>query len=130
MLVALAMLAIAIAVTRAIQNWLEDRLMLATSLDAGLQFHLHQRRLCRLHFAVSLALAQIGLGLDKIAIVAGALSVGIGFGLNSIINNFVSGIIVPGNGRCEWRSGRDRRRAGLRAQDQRARGDRDLRPRR
>ncbi|MFO1118070.1 MAG: DUF3772 domain-containing protein [Beijerinckiaceae bacterium] len=95
MLVALAMLAIAIAVTRAIQNWLEDRLMPATSLDAGLRNSIRTSvGYVGYIFAVSLALAQIGLGLDKIAIVAGALSVGIGFGLNSIINNFVSGIIV------------------------------------
>lgn len=95
MLIALAMLGIVIAMTRAIQGWLEDRLMPATSLDAGLRNSIRTSvGYVGYIFAVSLALAQVGLGLDKIAIVAGALSVGIGFGLNSIINNFVSGIIV------------------------------------
>jgi small-conductance mechanosensitive channel len=43
---------------------------------------------------VLLAFAATGIGMDKFAIIVGALGVGIGFGLQNIVNNLVSGVIL------------------------------------
>jgi small-conductance mechanosensitive channel len=95
LLVAAAMLVVGVVATRAIQNWLGSRYLPHTRLDAGVS---NSIRTIVGYIGVFVALlmsgAQLGLDSQKLAIVAGALSVGIGFGLQSIANNFVSGLIL------------------------------------
>jgi small-conductance mechanosensitive channel len=92
---AAGLLLIGLLATRAVQRWLQGRFLPRTHLDPGLQ-HSLSAMLGYIGFiaAAALALAELGIDLQKIAFIAGALSVGIGFGLQSIVSNFVSGLIV------------------------------------
>lgn len=94
-LFAVALLAFGIVCTRGIQRWLTVTYLPHTDLDSGLRNSI-VTAFGYLGFIVSSAigLSALGLSLEKVTIVAGALSVGIGFGLQSIVNNFVSGLIL------------------------------------
>ncbi len=94
-LVALFIFAVGLAIARGLKRWLESRLLPQTDLDIGLQTSIHTSiGYLGVIIAAVIAFAYIGLDLQNIALVAGALSVGIGFGLQSIVNNFVSGLIL------------------------------------
>jgi small-conductance mechanosensitive channel len=95
MAAALALFALTYGATRALQRWLDQRFLPLTRLDKGLRHSIGASiGYAGFILAVSVSLAELGLGLERLAIVAGALSVGIGFGLQSIVNNFVSGLIL------------------------------------
>jgi potassium-dependent mechanosensitive channel len=81
--------------TRAIQGWLRKTYLPHTRLDVGLRSSIttgvgYVGAISAFFFAAS----YIGFSLDKLTIVVGALSVGIGLGLQSVVNNFVSGLIL------------------------------------
>lgn len=94
-LTSLVLLIIGVLVTRSFQNWLSTRFLPTTALDIGLRNSI-VTGMGYLGFiaSVMIAFSQAGLDLSSLAIVAGALSLGIGFGLQSIVSNFVSGIIL------------------------------------
>src|SRR5829696_8047630 len=93
--VAALIFALGFTVTRVVQRWLDATFLPATDLDAGLR---NSILTAAGYFGIivsgAVAFSYLGLSLDRLAIVAGALSVGIGFGLQSIVNNFVSGLIL------------------------------------
>jgi potassium-dependent mechanosensitive channel len=92
---AIIVFAIGLIVIRMVKRWLSDELLPKTSLEPGMQNSL----ITLLGYVAvvvlfALALGTAGVGLQNIAWIASALSVGIGFGLQAIVQNFISGLIL------------------------------------
>lgn len=91
----IGILVLGVFITRGVQRWLENTYLPATDLDAGLRNSISTvAGYVGFLLALALSFSYLGLSLEKLTIVAGALSVGIGFGLQSIVNNFVSGLLL------------------------------------
>ncbi len=91
----LAVLLAGFVALRVFMRWLRERYLPTTSLEAGAQSSLSTL----LNYAgailvVAMALSALGIGVNRIAWIASALSVGIGFGLQAIVQNFISGLIL------------------------------------
>lgn len=92
---ALLFLVVGIVIARAIQRWFALAILPKTAFDQGLQNSIATIiGYIGSITVIAMAMGQLGLNLENIALVAGALSVGIGFGLQSIVSNFVSGLIL------------------------------------
>ena len=77
------------------QQWLDNQILKPAGLSGGLRDSIRTGVGYIGVFAAALfALSYAGISLSSFAIVAGAFSVGIGFGLQSVVNNFVSGLIL------------------------------------
>jgi small-conductance mechanosensitive channel len=94
-IVAGLLFALGITATKALTRWLDESFLPATDLDTGLRNSLRTMTgYIGYVAALALSISSLGLSLERLTIVAGALSVGIGFGLQSIVSNFVSGLIL------------------------------------
>lgn len=95
LLTALAVVAAGFVAIRVLKRWLSDRYFPNTSLEPGMRSSI----VSLLGYVggvlvVAAALAALGISVERIAWVASALSVGIGFGLQAIVQNFISGLIL------------------------------------
>ena len=81
--------------TRFLQRVLSQRVLPRTQLDVGVRHSIAAATgYVGITVAAIVAVAMVGLDLSNLAIIAGALSVGIGFGLQAIVNNFAAGLII------------------------------------
>lgn len=95
LLVCIASVAIAYYVINYLKRWLEGKLFPLTRLDVGTRSSITNVMAYVLWIAVLLlVLTEAGVAVQNLTWMVSALSVGIGFGLQSIVQNFVSGVIL------------------------------------
>lgn len=81
--------------SRFVQRMLTEKVLPQTQLDPGIRQSIGTATgYVGIVIAVAVGVSALGLDLSNLALVAGALSVGIGFGLQNVVNNFVSGLIL------------------------------------
>ncbi|MFG1180967.1 DUF3772 domain-containing protein [Xanthobacter versatilis] len=92
---AVLLLLVSLVAARAFQRWVSTALLPRSGLEPSLQSSIATIvSYVGTIIAIMIAMSEVGLNLENIALVAGALSVGIGFGLQAIVSNFVSGLIL------------------------------------
>ncbi|MGI4877885.1 MAG: DUF3772 domain-containing protein [Janthinobacterium lividum] len=93
--VGIGCLMLGLSVVHLTQRWLDQRFLPVTEWDVGVRNSVSTGvRYLGVGLVLLWALTAAGLGFGQIALIASALSVGIGFGLQQIVQNFVSGIIL------------------------------------
>ncbi|MEW6254784.1 MAG: DUF3772 domain-containing protein [Pseudomonadota bacterium] len=94
-LYAVLLLLFGVFLARTFQRWISNTILPRTDLEPSLQTSIATVvGYVGTIVAIAIAMSEVGLNLENVALVAGALSVGIGFGLQSIVSNFVSGLIL------------------------------------
>ncbi|HCW99088.1 MAG TPA: DUF3772 domain-containing protein, partial [Pantoea sp.] len=92
---AIICLVVGIYVLRRVRRWLDSDFLPKTTMDAGMRVSL-VTLFSNIGFVlvILLTLSVMGLQWNKLAWIVSALSVGIGFGLQEIVKNFISGLIL------------------------------------
>ena len=90
-----ALLLLALWLTNLASNFIEGRITRSTDLTPSIQVLLVKMiRIGLMVFAITIAISTVGIDLSALAVFTGAVGVGIGIGLQKIVANFISGIIL------------------------------------
>ncbi|MDT8850083.1 MULTISPECIES: DUF3772 domain-containing protein [Pantoea] len=92
---AILCLVVGIYVLRSVRRWLDKEFLPKTTMDIGMRVSL-VTLFSNIGYVliILLTLSIMGLQWNKLAWIVSALSVGIGFGLQEIVKNFISGLIL------------------------------------
>ncbi len=86
---------IMVLLSRLVRHLLRTRVLAHTKLDVGQQYAISRIvSYIVLVLGLLIGVETMGVNLSSLTVVAGALGVGIGFGLQNIVGNFVSGLII------------------------------------
>lgn len=93
--VAIVLFSVGLLGAKLFVSWLDQQLLPRTALTMGVRHSVTTiAGYIGFILALTIALSQAGVQLQNVALVAGALSVGVGFGLQQVVSNFVAGLIV------------------------------------
>jgi len=91
----IAVVLASILLSRAVRVLLEEDVLPRTNLERGIPHAISNTAAYAVSFiGFILALGAAGIDLSKVTVLAGAFGIGIGFGLQNIVNNFISGLIL------------------------------------
>jgi potassium-dependent mechanosensitive channel len=95
LLASIIVFGLAYGAARLFQSWLDARVLKPAGISGGVRDSIRIGvGYIGIVIAALAALSYAGFNLSNLAILAGAFSVGIGFGLQTVVNNFVSGLIL------------------------------------
>jgi small-conductance mechanosensitive channel len=90
-----ALLILALWLTNITSNFIENRINRSSDLTPSIQVLLVKMvRMGLMVVAIAIALGAVGINLSALAVFTGAAGVGIGLGLQKIVANFISGLIL------------------------------------